>query len=209
RRFNSAWPRARDTLVCRNSMELLQDLDAGEVDITLTTDTSSDGHCETLRWDKLVWVGAPGGDAHTRDPLPISIGGKTCRFRPVALQALRDIGRTWQVILAVSNQEAVSATIASGSCIGFSLRDCIPDMLEQLPRDSGLQELPDFAINLWLPKAETSSIAAELARHIRADFAARYPAGGDVTPLLTSRRTPKRAAALVQGASAVRRAFVR
>jgi DNA-binding transcriptional LysR family regulator len=210
RRFNSAWPRARVTLVCRNSVELLQDLDAGEVDITLTTDTSSDGHCETLRWDKLVWVGAPGGDAHTRDPLPISIGGKTCRFRPVALQSLRDIGRAWQVILAVSNQDAVSATIASGSCIGFSLRDCIPDMLEQLPRDSGLPELPDFAINLWLPKAEASEVAQELARHIRAEFAARYALGADVTALLSpSRRTPKRAAALVQGASAVRRAGLR
>jgi hypothetical protein len=112
------------------------------------------------------------------------------------------------VILAVSNQEAVSATIASGSCIGISLRDCIPDMLEALPRDAGLPELPDFAINLWLPKAETSPIAAELARHIRSEFAARYALGGDVTPL-PSRRTPKRAAAMVQGASAVRRALIR
>lgn len=208
RRFHSAWPRARVTLVCRNSVELLEDLDAGTVDITLTTDVTSDGHCETLRWDKLVWVGTPGGDAHLRDPLPISIGGKTCRFRPVALQALRDMGRSWQVILAVSNQDAVSATIASGSCIGISLRDCIPDMLEALPRESGLPELPDFAINLWLPKAETSPIADEVARHIRAEFAARYTLGGDVTSL-PSRRTPKRAAAMVQGASAIRRASIR
>lgn len=208
RRFHSAWPRARVTLVCRNSVELLEDLDAGAVDITLTTDVTSDGHCETLRWDKLVWVGTPGGDAHLRDPLPISIGGKTCRFRPVALQALRDMGRSWQVILAVSNQDAVSATIASGSCIGISLRDCIPDMLEALPRESGLPELPDFAINLWLPKAETSPIADEVARHIRAEFAARYALGGDVTSL-PSRRTPKRAAAMVQGASAIRRASIR
>lgn len=208
RRFHSAWPRARVTLVCRNSVELLEDLDAGAVDITLTTDVTSDGHCETLRWDKLVWVGTPGGDAHLRDPLPISIGGKTCRFRPVALQALRDMGRSWQVILAVSNQDAVSATIASGSCIGISLRDCIPDMLEALPRESGLPELPDFAINLWLPKAETSPIADEVARHIRAEFAARYALGGDVTSL-PSRRTPKRAAAMVQGASAICRASIR
>jgi DNA-binding transcriptional LysR family regulator len=210
RRFNSAWPRVRVTLVCRNSVELLEDLDAGVVDITLTTDTSSDANCETLRWDKLVWVGAPSGDAHAREPLPISIGGKTCRFRPVALQALREVGRAWQVVLAVSNQDAVSATIASGSCIGISLRDCIPDMLEALPRDSGLPELPDFAINLWLPKAETSEIAEELARHIRAEFAARYALGGDVTTLPSpSRRTPKRAAAMVHGASAVRRAIIR
>jgi DNA-binding transcriptional LysR family regulator len=199
RRFNSAWPRVRVTLVCRNSQELLEDLDAGQVDITLTTDLASGDACETLRWDKLVWVGAPNGDAHKREPLPISIGGKTCRFRPVGLQALRDVGRPWQVILAVSNQEAVSATIASGSCIGISLRDCIPDMLEPLAPDCGLPELPDFAINLWLPKAEVSEIAEELARHIRAEFAARYAAAADAPNLHPlTRRPPKRAAAAAQ-----------
>jgi hypothetical protein len=82
-------------------------------------------------------------------------------------------------------------------------------MLEALPRDVGLPELPDFAINLWLPKAEVSPIADELARHIRAEFAARYALGSDVTQLPTSRRTPKRAAAMIQGASAVRRASIR
>jgi DNA-binding transcriptional LysR family regulator len=186
RRFRSAWPRVHVSLVCRNSQELLEDMDAGKVDVTLTTDITCDGPCETLRWDKLVWVGAPDGDAHTRMPLPIAIGTKTCRFRPVGLQALRDARRGWQVILEVPNQDAVFATIASGSCVGIMLRDCIPDGLKILGSDAGLPELPDFAINLWLPKAGANEIAEELARHIRAEFAARYAAtssaGGPTAP---------------------------
>jgi len=200
RRFNSAWPRVRVCLVCRNSQELLEDLDAGNVDLTLTTDIDWQGPCETLRWDKLVWVAAPGGDAHTRKPLPIAIGGKTCRFRPVALQALRDRGRDWQVILQVANQDAVAATIMSGSCVGILLRDSIPDGLDALHPDCGLPELPNFAINLWLPKAGASEIAEELARHIRAEFAARYAPTSDVVTLPTGpRRTTKRAVAASHG----------
>lgn len=196
RRFNSAWPRVRVSLVCRNSQELLEDLDAGKIDLALTTDITCQGQCETLRWDKLVWVGAPGGDAHTRKPLPIAIGSKTCRFRPVALQALREVGRGWQVILEVSNQDAVFATIASGSCVGILLRDCVPESLEILGDACGLPELPDFAINLWLPKAGAGEIAEELARHVRAEFAARYANSvGSGAPQMPNRRVARRNAA--------------
>jgi DNA-binding transcriptional LysR family regulator len=200
RRFSSAWPRVRVCLVCRNSQELIEDLEAGNVDLTLTTDIESKGHCETLRWDKLVWVNAPGGDAHTRVPLPIAIGGKTCRFRPVALQALRDAGRAWQVILQVSNQDAVTATIASGSCVGIMLRECIPDSLDALPDDCGLPELPNFAINLWLPRAGANDMAEELARHIRAEFASRRVQAPDLSGLPGPLRRPaKRAVAASNG----------
>jgi DNA-binding transcriptional LysR family regulator len=196
RRFNSAWPRVRVCLVCRNSQELLEDLEAGEIDLTLTTDVAWQGKCETLRWDKLVWVGAPEGDAHTRTPLPIAIGSKSCRFRPVALQALREAGRAWQIILQVSNQDAVNATIASGSCVGIMLRDCIPDHLEALPADCGLPDLPEFAINLWLPKAADNDIAHELARHVRAEFASRYALAADAPGVaIAARRFNKRAVA--------------
>lgn len=209
RRFDSAWPRVRVTLVCRNSQELLEDLDAGEVDLTLTTDITCQGHCETLRWDKLVWVGAPGGDAHKRTPLPIAIGSKTCRFRPVALQALRDADQPWQAILQVANQDAVAATIASGSCVGIMLRDSIPDSLEALGADSGLPDLPNFAINLWLPKAGASEIAEELARHVRAEFASRYANNIGVAGPQISHRTAARRAVAAQHARSLRTASIR
>jgi DNA-binding transcriptional LysR family regulator len=213
RRFNSTWPRVRVCLECQNSQELLEGLEAGEIDLALTTDAAWQGQCETLRWDRLVWVGAPDGDAHTRNPLPIAIGSKSCRFRPVALQALRDQGREWQVILQVSNQDATNATIASGACVGIMLHDCIPDSLEALPPDCGLPALPEFAINLWLPKSGDNDIAVELARHIRAEFAARHAIPGRMGGLQPPRRASKHALAARHALSArtrgVRRTVMR
>ena len=59
-------------------------LRSGGVDLALTTETDCGRHGETLRTDRLVWVGVPGGEAHLRDPLPVSLGAPTCVFRPVA-----------------------------------------------------------------------------------------------------------------------------
>ncbi|MGH6817068.1 MAG: LysR substrate-binding domain-containing protein, partial [Hyphomicrobiaceae bacterium] len=177
RRFNAAWPRVRISLACMNSMELLEELDKGHFDLTLTTDTPGGSRSEALRFDRLVWVGIPGGDVHLREPLPISIGGQTCRFRKVVLDALRQADRDWRMVIEVSNYEAINATVAAGLAVTAALRDSIPEGFEILGSDSGLPDLPEFAINLTLPMSNVSDIAQELACHVRAEFAVRFSEG--------------------------------
>ena len=82
RRFAKAQPRVRVSLVCEDSKVVRQQLRSGGVDLALTTETDCGRHGETLRTDRLVWVGVPGGDAHLKDPLPVSLGAPTCVFRP-------------------------------------------------------------------------------------------------------------------------------
>jgi DNA-binding transcriptional LysR family regulator len=88
RRFAKAQPRVRVSLVCEDSAVVRNALRSGGVDLALTTETDCGRHGETLRTDRLVWVGVPGGEAHLRDPLPVSLGAPTCVFRPVAVEAL-------------------------------------------------------------------------------------------------------------------------
>src|SRR5262249_59182491 len=96
RRFNQALPSIRVTLVCKDTVVLLQGLKAGAIDLALTTELGCGKGGETLRTDRLVWTGARGGDAHTRDPLPVSLGAETCVFRPVLLRRWRRYVATWQ-----------------------------------------------------------------------------------------------------------------
>ncbi len=74
RRFAKAQPRVRVSLVCEDSNIVRSQLKSGRVDLALTTETDCGRHGETLRTDRLVWVGVPGGEAHLRDPLPVSFG---------------------------------------------------------------------------------------------------------------------------------------
>jgi DNA-binding transcriptional LysR family regulator len=174
RRFNAKWPGVRVSLVAANSHDLIEELDRGQLDLAMTTDLERGGRAvETLAWDDLVWVGAPGGQAHRRLPLPIAIGGRSCRFRPVLLDVLRRAGVDWRVVLEVSNQDAVNATVAAGISVAALLRETVPSALEVLPEGVGLPALPSFALNLRLPASGASEFAEELARHIRAEFATR------------------------------------
>jgi DNA-binding transcriptional LysR family regulator len=81
RRFSDSFPTTRVTLVCQDTTLLLADLKAGNIDLALTTELGCGRGGETLRNDRLVWVGARGGNAHTRDPLPLSLGAEACVFR--------------------------------------------------------------------------------------------------------------------------------
>ena len=174
RRFNTAWPRVRVTLELGNSSRLLDAYDRGELDLTLTTDLASDRRAETLRVDRLVWTGAPQGNAHKLDPLPLAIGDATCRFRPVVLEALRKAGRDWRLVLELSHQVAQDATVSAGIAVSAELRDSVSPSLTVLGPDSGLPPLTEFMINMHAPMAGTNPIADALAGHIRAEFNQRF-----------------------------------
>ena len=180
RRFNEKWPGVRVSLIASNSQELVEDLANGRVDLALTTDLEAGGRgVETVTHDALVWVGAHGGGAHRRSPLPLAIGGRNCRFRPVVLEALRRASVEWRVVIEVANQDGVNATVAAGIAVAVMLRETVPAGLEVLPDGLGLPELPTFALNLRLPAAGTSDLAEEMARHVRAEFATRASLRGE------------------------------
>jgi DNA-binding transcriptional LysR family regulator len=193
RRFAATWPGVRVSLVAKNSHDLLDDLASGDIDLTITTDLDSDGRAELLKTDDLVWVGAPGDTAHRRSPLPIAIGGKNCRFRPVIIEAVRKQGRDWRIVLQVANQDAVNATVAAGLCVGALLRESVPNSLEVLSSDAGLPALPAFRINLHMPATGGSDVAVELARHIRAEFASRAELAGESWPQNRAKDAKRRA----------------
>jgi DNA-binding transcriptional LysR family regulator len=167
RRFDKACPRVRVSLVCDTSGRLLDKLDRGEVDLTMTVQTRCAPHGEALLADPLVWVGARNGTAYERDPLPVSTGDETCPHRPVALKALAAAGRDWRFICEVSSFEPICATVDADIAVSPMLASTAPDNLQILDGSSGLPRLPAFWINLYLPRAGASDLAAELARHIR------------------------------------------
>jgi DNA-binding transcriptional LysR family regulator len=169
RRFARAQPRVRVSLVCEDSKVVRQQLRSGGCDLALTTETECGRHGETLRTDRLVWVGVPGGDAHLKDPLPVSLGAPTCVFRPVAIEALGKMRRDWRAVCEVSRLEPVHAAIEAGLAVAPLLRSSVPERFEILGRDARLPALPEFQINLYAPPAP-SPAARDLAEHVRAAF---------------------------------------
>ena len=170
RRFSQAFPSIRISLVCKDTVVLRRDLKTGALDLALTTELGCHDDGETLRSDRLVWTGARGGDAHTRDPLPVSLGAETCVFRPVAVAALRKARRNWQAVCEVSNMEPVRATLEADLAVAPLLGHAIPASLEIITVDRRLPRLPMFRINLYVAR-NASPAARAFADHVRRSVA--------------------------------------
>ena len=182
RGFAKAQPRVRVSLVCEDSKVVREQLKSGGVDLALTTETECGRHGETLRTDRLVWVGTPGGDAHLKDPLPVSLGAPTCVFRPIAIEALGKTRRDWRAVCEVSRLEPVYAVLEAGLAVAPLLRSSVPERFEILAgaaaRAARLPSLPEFRINLYAPPG-LSPAARDLADHVRASFSGR-PRGNQI-----------------------------
>jgi DNA-binding transcriptional LysR family regulator len=166
RQFGRAFPSIRVTLICKDTVVLLQELKTGAIDLALTTELGCGKGGETLRSDRLVWIGACAGAAHTRDPLPVSIGAESCVFRPIAIAALRKARRSWQAVCEVSNMEPVRATLEADLAVAPLLGHSIPESLEIIAADRRLPRLPMFQINLYEARYPSPAVRA-FADHVR------------------------------------------
>ncbi|MBM6595942.1 LysR family transcriptional regulator [Microvirga sp. BT291] len=169
--FVRDYPRARVTFNSDSSVNLRRELDAGSVDLAITTELSCDPGGETLRLDPLVWVGAPKGDAARRRPLPVSIGWKDCTFVPPMREALRRADIPWYGIPDLRDTTEQVAAVAADVAVMVWMTSTVPSGFEILDETSGLPPLPPFMINLHLPRSRPGHLVRELARHIRGALA--------------------------------------
>jgi DNA-binding transcriptional LysR family regulator len=170
--FARSYPKVQVCLRSGSSAKLRSELAAGKVDIVLATELACDADGENLIMDRLVWVGAPGGEAAHQRPLPVSIGCSDCAFRAPVRDALQQAGIEWRSVSEVTNTTAQVATVAADIAVMAWMASTVPEGFEVLGRDSGLPPLPPFTVNLYLPKTGGSAIVQELARHIRQALAA-------------------------------------
>ena len=166
KRFVAAHPRTEVSINCAASPDLLAKLGKGEVDLAVVEEPlgSSVGECLTVQ--RLVWVGAEGGGAYRKRPLPVSMVAESCAFRPAVLTALRGCGRMWRTVFESGSLEATTAMVRTDLAVTAWLAFTVPAGLEILSPESGLPDLPPYAINLHLPRSSRRT-ATELARHIR------------------------------------------
>ena len=173
RAFSREHPGVLITLVSERTAVLRKLLRERGIDLALMTEPERADRGQHLMTDRLVWVGAKGGDAARMRPLAVALGENGCAFRALAIRALNASRIQWRAICQVGSMEPVFATLEADMAVAPFLRRTVPDRLGILS-DSGLPKLPSYHINLKLPTQAVSDSAQELARHIREGFARRY-----------------------------------
>jgi DNA-binding transcriptional LysR family regulator len=172
RAFSREYPGVLITLVSERTAVLRRLLRERGIDLALMTEPTKADRGHHLMTDRLVWVGAKGGEASKLRPLAVALGEHGCAFRALAIRALNAAKIEWRAICQVGSMEPVFATLEADMAVAPFLLRTVPDRLAVLA-DAGLPRLPSYHINLRLP-AGASAAALELGQHIRDGFLRRY-----------------------------------
>lgn len=174
--YAEAYPQVEISLVCASSPELAAALAAGTIELAVIEEPVGRSAGECLVVDRLVWVGAKGGGARSKRPLPVSMVAETCAFRPVVLEALNEHGLAWRTVFENGSIDATTATVRSDLAVTTWLASTVPADLDILANDPDLPSLPNFAINLHLPKHNVAPAVLAFAGHLRDGLARRREA---------------------------------
>ena len=165
-------PHADVTLVPGSSLELRQAYDSGQLDLALIEQPASGAGGERLSLEQPVWVGAHGGTAWTRRPLPVRLVSPTCVFRGPVEQALAGAGIASRPTIDYASMDATSATVQADLAVTAWLASTVPPTLAILGPASGLPALPPFAIALHAAPDAAPAVVA-MANCARDLYAAR------------------------------------
>jgi len=172
RDFARSHPQIDVTLVPGSSHELRMAYDSGKVDLALIEQPASGASGEQLSLEQPVWVGAAGGRAWARRPLPVCLVSPTCVFRQPVADALAEAGIAARSVIDYAGMEATAATVQADLAVSAWLASTVPATLDILGAGSGLPPLPPFAITLHAAPGAAPAVLA-MAACIRERYARR------------------------------------
>ncbi|MEO0620666.1 MAG: LysR family transcriptional regulator [Pseudomonadota bacterium] len=148
RQFDREFPRVKIQLVSSYTTKLKEMLDAGEIDLILTTENVPGPEGQVLSRAPLVWVGAPGGVAWRERPLRLAFETQ-CLFKPWAQAALDAAGIPWEMAVNTRATRTVEASVSADLAIHAMLEVAKTPYMEPIPHNGHLPELPSSQIVMY------------------------------------------------------------
>jgi DNA-binding transcriptional LysR family regulator len=163
-------PHLKVRLSSAQTMTLKERFGRGELDVILTTEAEVGPGGETLAVDPLVWIGAPGGEAWRRRPLPLgTVAG--CIFNRASIESLNAAGFDWKLEIDSVTNPAMDASILADIVVRLAMRSTVPAQFEIIAHGGALPPLPEFSVNMYVTQGPRRRLAEPLARQLRAAYA--------------------------------------
>ena len=165
-RFSRAYPGVELTVICEPSVDLLERIDANEIDLAIVTNCETKRAAETFRREWLLWVTSNRHATHTEERVPLALGRPTCSWRRSAIDRMESVGRPFRVLYSSSNAGAVAAAVLAGLAVSVLPESGLRPGMRVLAAGDGFPELPGCRIGLVRNSHESSALADALAEHI-------------------------------------------
>lgn len=154
RRLAQEFPRMRVRLVSAPSKRLREMFGRGECDAILTTEDQPGPGGEVLVHLPLVWVGAIGGSAWKRRPLPVAFCSN-CIFRPDVLRRLDASGMAWEMAVDSDLDNAVEAAVSADLGIHAAIEGVYPRQTAPIDHGGALPDPGSSRIILYMQQIDT------------------------------------------------------
>ena len=149
KQFAAEFPRMHVRLISAPTRKLLHMFSRGEVDLILTTEESCGPDGKMLVQLPLLWIGAEGGNAWRKTPLPVAFC-TNCIFRSGVLRALNANGNAWYMAVDAEMDNAVEAAVSADLAVHVALKGSLPPHTEAIDHGGLLPELKPQNINLYV-----------------------------------------------------------
>src|SRR5215207_2567737 len=116
-RFSRAYPAIELTVICEETVCLLERIKGNEIDLAIITNCSGNMTAENFRQERLLWATSNRHSTHLEERLPLALGRPTCAWRRAAIECLESIGRPYRVLYSSGNAAAISAAVLAGLAI--------------------------------------------------------------------------------------------
>jgi DNA-binding transcriptional LysR family regulator len=171
-RFARDFPKVKVRLLSSFTRILKDQFARSECDVIVTTETDVDPGGETLTQLQLVWIGAPGGQAWKRRPLPLAYEQR-CIFRQGVQNRLDAAGIPWVLAVDSDNTRTVEASVSADLAVHTVLAGSEPRHVARIPHGGLLPDLGQMNINLYTRASGPASPVGRLAELIRGTYSGR------------------------------------
>jgi DNA-binding transcriptional LysR family regulator len=165
-RFARSHPDVELTVLCEPTIELVDRIDRGDLDLAIITHKAANRPSEVIRRERLLWVSSNRHSTHLEEPLPLALSRGTCSWRRVAVARLDEIGRPYRILYTSGNSSALSAAVLAGLAVTVFPESALRPGMRVLGPADNFPPLPVFDIGLLRNPHETSAVTDALASHI-------------------------------------------
>jgi DNA-binding transcriptional LysR family regulator len=166
-RFSRSNPRAEVTVSCEPSPNLIDRVQAGDLDLAIITHVDRRGPSEIVRVEQLLWVTSARHGVHEETPLPLALGRPTCDWRHSATEALEGAGRSYRIGYVSWHSTAVGAAVLAGLAVSVLPESAVRSGMRILGPSDGFPALPSCKIGLIRNRREPNPLADALGFHIK------------------------------------------
>ncbi|MCC9067949.1 LysR family transcriptional regulator [Arthrobacter cryoconiti] len=161
REFRQLYPQINLELTVSQSDQLHRRLKSGQLDLVFVKWVSGAQEGDVVKKDTFAWVGLEQTVLEPGTPVPVITYPVPSLSRKLALEALEDAGRTWQVTCTTKQISGVLAALRAGIGIAVMPTSLVPDDLKIITQRFNLPPVGDVDFTLIRnPLANTKVVDA-------------------------------------------------